>query len=347
MNEPNATNGPDPHEQLFKTIQLVTGLYLLPFISLLGMIGNLLNVIIYKRSVKNSTNLYLIALSLNDMLKLGNDFLYFIVNLLSRVDAEKANLLFTTLYPYSHYIFLFTALNTAWLTVAIAFDRWYVVAKHQTKQFIARHYRQAVGFCAIIIALSALISIPSPIYVSPESERSNATLHRLLNSRIGDVPLQSLYNYFNPSVKAFIPLVLLIYLDYLIVRIIYRNKMDNSRANKTKSSVTRMLLTIVLTFTICMIPDAILTVMNLGYANASYLIRAVREVTDLLLAINSASTFLICFYFSIEFRNKLYALCWLSVDIEMPNEERNSLFQDVKSRVTGTDRKERQTPSPV
>lgn len=44
--------------------------------------------------------------------------------------------------------------------------------------------------------------------------------------------------------------------------------------------------------------------MHLGYANEDYLTRAVREVTDLLLAINSASTCIICYYFSSLYRVK-------------------------------------------
>lgn len=44
--------------------------------------------------------------------------------------------------------------------------------------------------------------------------------------------------------------------------------------------------------------------MQLGYANESFLVRGIREITDLLLAINSAVPFPICYYFSIEFRRK-------------------------------------------
>lgn len=45
--------------------------------------------------------------------------------------------------------------------------------------------------------------------------------------------------------------------------------------------------------------------MHLGYANENYLIRAIREVTDLLLDVNSASTCIICYYFSGQYRAKL------------------------------------------
>ena len=47
-----------------------------------------------------------------------------------------------------------------------------------------------------------------------------------------------------------------------------------------------------------------MTMMQLGYANESFLVRGIREITDLLLAINSAVPFPICYYFSIEFRRQ-------------------------------------------
>jgi hypothetical protein len=46
-----------------------------------------------------------------------------------------------------------------------------------------------------------------------------------------------------------------------------------------------------------------MTMMQLGYANEGYLVRSIREVTDLLLAVNSSTTFPICYYFSIQYRH--------------------------------------------
>ena len=52
-----------------------------------------------------------------------------------------------------------------------------------------------------------------------------------------------------------------------------------------------------------MLPDAIMTMMQIGYANEGYMVRTIREVTDLLLAVNSSTTFPICYYFSIQYRD--------------------------------------------
>jgi hypothetical protein len=154
--------------------------------------------------------------------------------------------------------------------------------------------------------------------------QQNSTMaHIFLNKNSKKV-----YNIFNSTVKAYIPLLLTIYLDYRIIEFVYKNKMKRKRTTAktkadTKSRVSIMLITIVSVFAFCMVPDSILTMMNLGYANESYLVRAIREITDLLLAINSASTFPICLYFSTQFRNKLNEILMLDTIVK-PKENRSN-----------------------
>jgi hypothetical protein len=147
---------------------------------------------------------------------------------------------------------------------------------------------------------------------------ANKTVIIISETRLNKSQFRVIYNYVTALIRACIPLCLLIYLNFRIIRVVYKNKIKKkpssstttiNRKRKSKSSVTLMLLTIILSFVICMFPDAILTMMQFGYANeSSYLIKTLREVTDLLLTINSAITFPICVYFSIEFRSKIERL---------------------------------------
>ena len=73
--------------------------------------------------------------------------------------------------------------------------------------------------------------------------------------------------------------------------------------------------------------------MHLGYVNESSLIRGIREITDLLLEINSASTFPICYYFSLQFRiifKQLFTnepLLSKSITNNNPNNNKNSVVR--------------------
>lgn len=91
-----------------------------------------------------------------------------------------------------------------------------------------------------------------------------------------------------------------------------------------KSRVTTMLLVIIFSFVLCVFPDAILTMMHLGYANEGYLIRAIREVTDMLLAINSAITFLICYAFSYSYRLKFKKIFGCRKERNLRNNNNNN-----------------------
>ena len=348
LNNPSLNSG-DEYLRIFNITQQITGLYLMPFISILGIIGNIFIVIVYHKSKKSSTNLYLIVLSMSDILKLFNDFLYFVVNLTNKLDPALGNKIFNNLYLYSHYIFLFTAINTSWLTCTIALDRYIAVVKSRGKMENGSYFKSII-ITVFLLFISAVISLPSPLFLVSVQEfdpNQNATVIKLAETELNRTHFRKIYNYFNALAKAFIPLILLIYLDYQIIRVVYKNKMKKkamaSKKQKKKSSVTLMLITIILTFTLCMFPDAIMTMMQFGYANETYLVKSIREVTDLLLAINSAVTFPICYHFSIEFRSKFKKL-FLSEEKILRNkqmgdamsiaEENENLFHNTKIQIS-------------
>jgi hypothetical protein len=302
------------YERLFQITQLITGLYLLPFVSLFGIIGSIFNLVVYKNSKKCSTNVYLIALSMSDIVKLLNDFLYFLVSVITKLDEDLGTYLFNAVYLYSHYIFVFTAINTAWLTCVIAFDRYIAVVEYQGKQKY-RQYHTSIVASVCVMLCSLVFAVPSPLFLMSTSSidpSTNATVSRVGDSALNKTQFKKMYNYFNAVIRAFIPLILICYLNFKILQVIYRNKMKakfkkavvkTKNEVKTRSSVTMMLFLIAFTFAIFMFPDAIMTMMQLGYANEDYLVRSIREVTDLLLAVNSSTTFPICYYFSIQYRN--------------------------------------------
>ena len=175
--KPAALSDAESHRYLFDTAQQITGLYLLPVISCIGIFGNVCNVLVFTHSKKYSTNAYLIALSLSDILKLANDFVYFLVNLVGRIDQGLAEHLFKSLYLYSHYIFVLTAINTAWLTCIIAIDRYITVSSRNQVKTSEANYFKSILISVIITLLSCLIALPSPLFLKSammESRNKNA-----------------------------------------------------------------------------------------------------------------------------------------------------------------------------
>lgn len=177
MNDSFNNSSENDHERLYKIARQITGLYLLPFISCFGIFGNICNVLVYISSKKYSTNVYLIALSLSDILKLFNDFIYFLVTLIGKINSDLSNHLFSSLYLYSHYIFVLTAINTAWLTCIIAIDRYVTVSSRNRVKTSELNYFKSILISLVITLASCIIALPSPLFVSPSN--NNIGMHYL------------------------------------------------------------------------------------------------------------------------------------------------------------------------
>lgn len=200
--KPAALNDGESHRYLFDTAQQITGLYLLPVISCIGIFGNVCNVLVFTNSKKYSTNAYLIALSLSDILKLANDFVYFLVNLVGKIDQDLGEHLFKSLYLYSHYIFVLTAINTAWLTCIIAIDRYITVSSRNQVKTSEANYFKSILISVIITLLSCLIALPSPLFLKSammESRNKNALTSgtKFINQHMNIIIFLSYVNYVN------------------------------------------------------------------------------------------------------------------------------------------------------
>ena len=119
------------------------------------------------------------------------------------------------------------------------------------------------------------------------------------------------YDVISGIMRTLLPVTLLIYFNLRILSVVYKNRLGSKRRKgpKSNSRITLMLVTILGTFVLCVFPDSCMTMMQLGYANEKdYFVRGLREITDLLMALNSAANFPICLHFSIEFRLKFREL---------------------------------------
>lgn len=106
------------------------------------------------------TNIYLSALGVSDTLKLLNDLLYFIMLLISLHDPPAAETMMVNVYPYAHYVFSVAVCVTAWLTVAVAVDRFVAVCYPSRAKTLCTIPR-ARSVCASVFVVMLLISVPS------------------------------------------------------------------------------------------------------------------------------------------------------------------------------------------
>ena len=107
-------------------------------------------------------------------------------------------------------------------------------------------------------------------------------------------------------IRAIFPSLLLFYLNTRIVYLLSQNK---SSAGTAFYRLTMSLIIIIGCFICCYFPDALLSlVLNMGYIDESFSKRAVREVTDFFVTLNSATNFAIYFSISYTFRRAMLRL---------------------------------------
>ena len=113
-----------------------------------------------------------------------------------------------------------------------------------------------------------------------------------------------LYNIFFYTT----PLILLVIFNSFIIRALWRTR-EHRRKFPARRRITMMLVAVTLVFMTCITPDAVLsTVFGLGYTDSGYLIRGIREITDMLVTVNSAVDFLLYCSFHEAFRQRFTRL---------------------------------------
>ena len=163
-----------PHFYRFYMIMRdLTGLVLFPLICFLGLPANIFGIIILSmKQMRTSTSVFLIALAVTDLIKIFDDILYFVSILINDISPEVGPKLYAYLYPYTHYVFNATMMAAAWITVAIAIER-YVAVCHAYKAKLLCTITHSVIISGCIIVSSFIFSIPYALRYTMSHHQNN------------------------------------------------------------------------------------------------------------------------------------------------------------------------------
>lgn len=300
----NTTGVDTSHKQFYESAKEVTGLYLFPILCVTGILGNILAFIVFtKFKVRSTTNVYLTALAVSDTIKLLCDFLYFVVVFLDKIDmCDTSHAVYVTLYPYAHYILNFSLCNTAWLTVSVAVER-YIYMKWPERATVICTVRRAILTCVVVWIVVMLVNVP--FLLRYNREEVNGETDVIPSPLWQNDEFKQSYVWVQNIIRSIIPLVVLIYINTWIIVTLSRSSREYyQRPLACKNRVTIMLIAVLITYLICITPDAIMSAfLGFGYRDGSYLIRGIREYSDVLLCLNSAINFFLYFGFNKVFRH--------------------------------------------
>uniref|UniRef100_A0A1I8IS91 G_PROTEIN_RECEP_F1_2 domain-containing protein n=1 Tax=Macrostomum lignano TaxID=282301 RepID=A0A1I8IS91_9PLAT len=298
-------NDDEKYREFAEMSQYITALVLYPIVSLVGMAGSVLCIVVLsQRQMLTSTNAYLIALAVADLMKLANDFLYFPATLLQMNASRRGGAVFAHLYPYAFFLSQYTSGCAAWLTVVVAGERFLMVTHPNWSRYTLT-VRKSRIVSAITFSAVLLVTWPYLLRYETVCDASDNNSTNSLDGGNNDpanstectwkpVPsrlwsssaLASYSKYYvqcQSCLKSLVPLIILIVLNIRIVMAV-----RETRANK-KLGLVRF---------------------GWGYTEVtSNFRRGVREISDLLLAVNSSVNFFLYVVFNKVFRQNLLALC--------------------------------------
>ena len=291
----------------YESAQFVTGLICYPIICVVGLTGNILTLIVLShKKMLTSTNVFLSALAVADIIKLLNDLLYFLVSILMRTHPEAGNRMMGYMYPFSHYIFNEAVCVAAWLTVSVAVERYISVCHATTARAVCTVSRARI-ISTLVFFIMSLLAVPSALRyqrkVVPDPS-SNGTMFEIELSPLGrNERFMTGYTWVQNLLRSIIPLFVLLILNTCIIHALRKQRVPGKKMS-SRNRITMMLIVVIVVFIICIFPDAIMsTFFGYGYIEGSYLVKGIREFTDTLLAINSAVNFMIYCLCSRSFRD--------------------------------------------
>ncbi|KAK0049878.1 G-protein coupled receptor [Biomphalaria pfeifferi] len=301
-----AQNRSDEHITFYENARFVTGLIVYPIGCIIGITGNILALIVFNhRDMRTSTNVYLSSLAVSDTIKLLNDAMYFMIVAVGMNDASLSQTMMSSLYPVAHYVFNMAVCVTAWLTVSVAVERYISVCYPSRAKDLCTT-RRARLVCTFVFLSMSIFAVPSALRYEMRTifdKALNVTCALIVATDLGNnnqfmIP----YSWINNSLRGIIPVFILVFLNVNIINELRKERVKGKKFT-ARNRITLMLIVIIFMFLICITPDAILsTFFNKGYVDEENLFKGIREITDSLLVVNSALSFMVYCAMSSVFR---------------------------------------------
>ncbi len=286
------------HRETLDTLEFWIEAVLTNIVVILGLIGNSLTIIILtRRAMRSSTNVYLTALAIWDAVVLICTAL--LIGWVRFGISFYNNYVHAYIVCYVYPVALIAQTATIWLTVSFTVER-----------FIAVSYPlKAARMCTLKRAKIVIlgVSIGATLYNIPRWFEYRPDLSSPTKVDIGPGPLQSktiytqvYFSWLYVPIMCIIPLATLSVLNTCLVLAVRRSQKHRKEMNVRQSrenNVTIMLAAVVIVFIVCQVPAL---VYNLAFAidkhyveRVSFGYQVLSIIRNLLVTFNSSINFLL------------------------------------------------------
>ncbi|XP_013772144.1 FMRFamide receptor-like [Limulus polyphemus] len=291
---------------------------LVPMILIIGLIGNTVTIVIMtRRRMRSSTNNYLAALAIFDMMYL---ICVFGLSLFHYPGIQDPR--YVVYWHIRPFVIMLTdaCSNTSvWLTVTFTIER-YIAVSHPIKGKIYCTESRAKKVIVFVSLICFFLTLPTPFewtVIEITDDETNETTISMDFSDFGNNNLyKTVYYTMTAILFVFIPLFLLAIFNSFLIRSVHlskiqRNTMTHLRESRDslqqENKITVMLIAVVVLFFISQLPTAATLVYTSLHAvppntNKEALLQGLGNIFNFLVCINAAGNFVLYCLLSQKYR---------------------------------------------
>ncbi|ODM90233.1 FMRFamide receptor [Orchesella cincta] len=300
---------------------------LFPIVVIIGVMGNAVTIyILTRKPMRSSTNVYLTALAVSDLL-----YLLFSFSMSWRHFPIVNTIWFYWWYsPIGLWITDASSSTSVWLTVSFTVERYIAVCHPMRREIYCTEQRALfVSVAVYMICFALTASTPfewNAAIAANQTGALNETIYTLEITDFGNsFTYRVFYHWFTTIVFVIVPLVVLGILNFFLIRavrksLLARMYMMNEaissvlrlQAHRLENRITLILIAVVICFLICQLPTAAVLIYTSFHipdrsSPEESILLGLGNIFNLLVAINAASNFVL-YNFCNKYRKRFCAL---------------------------------------
>lgn len=306
----------EPEDRFLRGTRFLIQRVLVPLVVVVGLVGNAATIVVLtRRRMRSSTNVYLTALAVSDLLYLLAVFLLSLQHYPGPGDMQPG---FYEFYWKSFPFILWLAdsmtSTSIWLTVAFTVERYIAVCHPMrgrllcTEQRARRAVLMVWSFC-----VAATSTVPWEHTVVLHHDGLGRECVLLGSSEFGDnYVYRTVYYWFTATAFMIVPLLLLAVFNCFLINAVRQSRKARrtmtqgepnsvSQHQRQENRITITLIAVVILFLVCQTPAAFLLVYS-SFIAVSKTQRGLGNIFNFLVAVNAASNFLLYCALSDKYR---------------------------------------------
>lgn len=301
--------------EIANKMHFITSVWIGTIFFILGTLGNILSIVIWLRKpLRSSTGTYLIGLAIADICVL---FFFFITDSIKMMhpELEKSHS-YAVFFSYIGYpIFYLAVICSIWITVGVTVDRYIQVCWISHSKTLCNQRRALTGL-GIISLLCFIINVPHFNTYKPVSDQDrNASDPAMVFTEFGETHGSQMYEFWvHCMFLVLVPVVTIFILNMLIICQVRkvnrqmeskRGESGKTKARKSESQLTRLLLTVTFTFLVLISFQCIVQCFFMLKSGNPRIVSEAYAIAKLGIVINSSINFLLYCVSGKRFRKEL------------------------------------------